>query len=170
VGQARAFLWLLRCKRAICRKLGARAVIGALAVVSVGCERAENPRVQQGKASFRGDVPLEAHMAGHTTLLPTSVVRCKNCHQTTAPAPSSFAQATGGERPGQSFGPILNRATLTEARRRRGGPPSKYDASTFCRLLNEGVDPAHVIIPMTMPRYRASQDECDALWEYLVSQ
>jgi hypothetical protein len=146
--------------------LAAVALTGSLA-----CKPEPSPLAKQGKDAFSGVVPLKAKMVGHETELPASVVRCQNCHQTTSPAPApsgSAVPSTG--RPADSFGPVLNRAALTEARVRRGGPPSKYDSAAFCRLLKDGVDPAHVIIPMTMPRYSLSQRECDALWEYLIHQ
>jgi Cytochrome c len=154
-----------------CRARALAAVLLAALAGSLGCQTRESPLVKQGKAAFTGSVPLKAHMVGHTTELPPSAVRCQNCHQTgPAPASATPAPTVSSERPSDSFGPILNRSALTEARRRRGGPPSKYDAAAFCRLLKDGVDPAHVIIPMTMPRYQLSQQECDALWEYLLSQ
>jgi hypothetical protein len=155
----------------------ARVCVLAISLVTLaapmGCRRAESPLFKQGKDAFTGAVPLRAHMVGHSTELPPAVVRCQNCHQTQNPTPPgapSARVAPSAERPSDSFGPTLNRGTLTTARRRRGGPPSTYDAAAFCRVLKEGVDPAHVIIPMTMPRYLMTQGECDALWEYLVNQ
>ena len=53
--------------------------------------------------------------------------------------------------------------------RRRGGPPSRYDAAGLCTLLRSGVDPAHVIILRTMPRYDINDADCQSLWLHLTA-
>lgn len=108
-------------------------------------------------------------MVGHTTELPPDVTRCQNCHVAAAALPGASAQATRGAGPAEAFAPPLDRRSLTEPRKRRGGPPSVYSRETFCSLLQDGIDPAHVMIPNTMPRYLLSRDDCAALWEHLTS-
>jgi hypothetical protein len=66
--------------------------------------------------------------------------------------------------------PALTAADLSTPRTRRGGPPSVFDASRLCALLRTGQDPAHVIISTTMPRYQISDEQCQALWSYLLTR
>jgi cytochrome c553 len=107
---------------------------------------------QAGQALFRGDTPLAARIGGHAESLPALATRCSNCHE--------GAQRVGG---------VLNRQGLAEARPRRGGPPSRYDAATLCRTLRKGIDPAHVTLPQAMPLYEMTDAQCSALWAYLTS-
>jgi hypothetical protein len=82
---------------------------------------------------------------------------------TSTPARAGAAAAAAAPR----MGPTLTPALLTVAVRRRGGPPSRYDAASLCALLRTGVDPAHVIILRTMPRYDISDADCRSLWLHL---
>lgn len=103
-----------------------------------------------GAELFDGRRPLVARIAGHDEALPPLASRCANCH--TGP------QAVGGE---------LTGATLASERARRGGPPSRYDAARLCRVLREGIDPAHVVVAKEMPRYAIADGACAALWAHL---
>jgi len=116
--------------------------------------------LEQGGRLFRGQVPLTARMVGHTEALPQAAVRCTNCHQRDASAAAST----------QDFGPKLDARTLTQPVPRRGGPPSSYDAKSLCRVLTDGIDPAHVMIPQSMPRYTFTISECEALWTFLIAR
>jgi len=106
---------------------------------------------------FFGEIPLKGTILGHDQPLPPELASCANCHAV-------------GSRPavGDAFGPRLDRSNLTEARGRRGGPPSRFSASSFCRLLRTGVDPAYIMITRQMPRYELSNDQCFDLWQFLV--
>jgi hypothetical protein len=73
-------------------------------------------------------------------------------------------------QPQDVYGSALSARALLESRPRRGGPPSRYDLAAFCRVLAVGIDPAHVIIAQTMPRYRLSAEECDSLWSFVTSE
>lgn len=115
--------------------------------------------VALGRALFSGARPLAAHVAGQDFALPQDAAICTNCHQSD--------QASG---PPQSFGPPLTRRTLTRALARRGGPRSTYDGVTLCRALRDGIDPAQVIIPQTMPRYAFTDQQCQALWAFLSTR
>ena len=66
------------------------------------------------------------------------------------------------------MGPTLSAATLTGLLPRRGGPASRFDEAALCRLLREGIDPAHVLLPKTMPRYAIDDADCRALWTWLT--
>src|SRR5207253_1429315 len=112
--------------------------------------------------------------------LPPEVVRCNNCHarEVAGMAPATAALVlisasgvTAEERPdsSESYGPILGSRTLMQRVARRGGPPSVYDAVLLCRVLRDGVDPAHVVIDQTMPRYTVTDAECRALWSFLTA-
>lgn len=143
-------------------------VAGLTSFAAIACARADPLVVQRGKDLFAGAVPLKARMVGHDSDLPPGAVRCRNCHQTVA-RPATSATPPGA-RPRDAFGPVLNRFSLTNPVRRRGGPPSTYDERAFCRVLRDALDPAHVMLPTTMPRYTLSDPDCHALWTYLVSQ
>lgn len=122
--------------------------------------------VAEGAALFDGRRPLAARIQGHDEPLPPAAARCSNCH-----APAALrAAAAGAGVASASFGPLLDHATLTELRPRRGGPPSRYDATALCRVLRQGIDPAWITLPRTMPRYTLSDAECTALWAHLSRQ
>jgi hypothetical protein len=110
-----------------------------------------------GQRMFSGEMPLQGTIFGHDRPSPAELVSCANCHMAGSPPAS-----------GEAFGPRLDRSTLTEARSRRGGPPSHFSATSFCRLLRTGVDPAYIVITRQMPRYELSDDQCLYLWQYLV--
>lgn len=110
-----------------------------------------------GRRLFSGEQPLSARIAGHTDVLPGSASRCSNCHRTQA----------AGAASAPSFGPLLEARTLTARIARRGGPPSAYNATALCKLLREGIDPAWVMVAPAMPRYDASDAQCQALWAHL---
>lgn len=116
-------------------------------------------RVAQGARLFDGREALDATLAGHAVALPSGSVRCSQCH--TGP---------DGDAPGgaPSLGPLLNRASLRDALPRRGGPPMAYELATFCRALRTGVDPSHVVLPRSMPRFAIDDARCEALWTYLT--
>jgi hypothetical protein len=123
--------------------------------------------VATGGALFFGVRPLAAHVAGQDWELPRDASACSNCHERgPLPAPGA-ASATG---PSVSFGPPLRRENLTRAIGRRGGPPSAYDGAKLCRAMRDGIDPALVIIPRTMPRYAITDEECLALWAFLSTR
>lgn len=102
---------------------------------------------------------LRGRLAGHPGDLPAAATRCVNCHATGATAGQSLTAA---------FGPSLDSDTLSRAISRRGGPPSRYDAVSLCRLLREGIDPAWVMVDASMPRYEVSDAQCQALWTRIV--
>lgn len=116
-----------------------------------------------GTASLAG-MPLRGRLAGHPADLPTAATRCINCH-------STDSKSGGGglsRRASNAFGTPLNAATLAGRLPRRGGPPSRYDAASLCRVLRDGIDPAFVIVNQAMPRYEISDAQCAALWLWLV--
>jgi hypothetical protein len=102
---------------------------------------------------------LRGRLAGHPGHLPPEATRCVNCHATGASAARPAAV---------SFGPSLDATLLVRALPRRGGPPSRYDADSLCRLLREGIDPAWVVVDASMPRYDISDAQCEALWMRLA--
>ncbi len=133
--------------------------LAGAAVLGIGAflkHSAVRSRLELGRKLFLGVEPLKGRMVGHDLDLPTATVRCQNCHKI-------------GQEPGNSFAPRLSQASLTGLVRRRGGPPSRYDVAKFCSVLAGGVDPAHVMIPQTMPRYDLTEQECAALWTYVTA-
>jgi hypothetical protein len=118
-----------------------------------------------GESIYQGRTPMSGRIRGHDSALPTAATRCVNCHLTggaSRPAASSVAAT-------QTFGPALDAAWLTRPRVRSGGPPVTYDAQRLCTLLRDGIDPALVMMPRTMPLYDATPAQCQALWTYLTS-
>jgi hypothetical protein len=149
------------------RALAARPWPWLCALVVLTGGQGASGEVALGRALFYGGRPLVAHIAGQAWELPPSAVACSNCHQP-APSPGPGADLPGGGP--LSFGPPLTRAALTEAHGRRGGPPSAYDRNKLCRAMREGIDPALVIIPQTMPRYLLTEEQCGAIWAFLLAR
>ena len=125
------------------------------------CESAEQAR---GRQLFTGEQPLNGRIVGHASTLPPHAGRCVNCHADSGATPAAASSAA------QGFGTSLSRDSLASLRPRRGGPPSRFDESSLCRLLRTGVDPAHVVIQRSMPRYELSDADCRALWAHLSKQ
>lgn len=125
-----------------------------LAVASAAQTPAESS-AGRGEQLFRGEEPLRGTIVGHDDALPAHASKCVNCHDL----------AAGGKA---KYGSILTQAALLEAAARRGGPPSRYEAGSFCRLLRTGIDPAHIVILRAMPRYEVDDAQCLALWNYLI--
>ena len=137
------------------------AMIAAASGLSARADAPKPPAVNTaaGRSAFVGERPLVARLPGHSLDLPAEAVRCVNCH---ASSTGASGQAT--------FAPLLTSRYLNELRSRRGGPGSRYDAASFCRLLREGLDPAGVMINTAMPRYTLSPQGCEDLWAYLGTQ
>lgn len=123
-----------------------------------------SPALDLGRQLYRGDAPLSGTITGHAQPLPTMATRCINCHSRDSVARSPAVSASGA----QPFAPLLTRERLLDPIPRRGGPPSRYELATFCRLLRTGIDPAYMLIPRQMPRYAIDDAQCQALWTYLV--
>jgi len=117
-----------------------------------------------GRRLFGGEAMLRGTITGHQNALPALASRCVNCHS------ASAVPATASATTNPSFAPALTRQRLTELTARRGGPPSRYDEASFCRLLRTGIDPAYVLIPRNMPRYELPDADCRALWVYLSGE
>ncbi len=137
------------------------SVLAAL-VFAHGAFASDGASAVRGKQLFEGEQALTARIVGQDFALPTEASRCVNCHGLAQNSASSAPTAS------QRVGPALTRAALTDAVRRRGGPPSRYDEASLCKLLRSGVDPAHVIILRTMPRYEISDADCRSLWQHLT--
>ncbi len=130
-----------------------------VAVIAYGvASHRPGARVDLGARLFDGREALDATLADHAIPLPSGSVRCSQCH--VGPAGNA-----AGETP--KLGPPLNRA-LRDALPRRGGPPAAYELATFCRTLRTGIDPSHVVLPRSMPRFAIDDVRCEALWTYLT--
>lgn len=125
----------------------AAALVSAMAVT--------NP-VSRGWALYHGYLPLSGRIAGHTVDLPEGTATCAACHDAPRPAADGYKSI-----------PPLDGATLTSAVSRRSGPPSTYDAASFCTLLGSGLDPAMIMVDRTMPRFTLPAADCAALWSYV---
>ena len=147
------------------------AMIAGCALTLVGARACTSERAREqetGRQLFAGERPLTATMAGHSAPLPQDAVRCTNCHRRETGAVARPAAESALDET-QDFGPGLGAGSLTRGVARRGGPPSVYDGGSFCRVLREGIDPAHVVIAQTMPRYTMTPAECESVWIFLTA-
>ncbi|WP_152987662.1 hypothetical protein [Aquabacterium parvum] len=128
-------------------------LMGGALLTACGLAPQEQLR-QLGQRWFNGEAPLQARMVGHAQDLPAAAAACINCH--------------GAGASSERFAVALNRNWLTQPQARRGGPLSRYDATSFCRVLREGIDPAWVVVNQTMPRYEVTGLQCRALWMHLI--
>jgi len=135
----------------------------AAVLATPGTAAPNDGAVQHGLRLYAGAVPLQGTITGHAAPLPPGAACCINCHALGTAGPARAASAPS------SFGPLLTRERLTQRIARRGGPPSAYDETNFCRLLRTGIDPAYVLIPRDMPRYELADTDCRSLWLYLNS-
>jgi hypothetical protein len=152
-------------------RLARRLAIGvttALVLLVGACagldELAQRREAALGGRAFDGLDPLTARIEGHGSALPADAAACANCHR---PQPRPVG-ASGSPIESASFGPPLDREGLTGRTARRGGPPSRFDERSFCRLLRTGEDPAGVILPRAMPRYEIDDADCRRLWRHLT--
>jgi len=131
-------------------------------LISLGIALALTPLskvARQGSALFEGREKLRGKIRGHDDWLPPEAVRCANCHQ------ANRQQSLSRTAP-----PRLDRSLLLDSRQRRGGPPSRYDQASFCRLLRTGADPAYILIAREMPVYEMDDRQCASLWTFLLEQ
>ena len=114
----------------------------SLVVVTSPARADEIVAADQGSGAqlFFGKRALAGRLAGDELLLPADATACANCHTEGA------GQAGRGGVRSLRFGPPIQRGELMVSTPRRGGPPSRYDVSRFCRLLRTGVDAAEVMI------------------------
>ncbi len=133
-----------------------RASALLMLVCLVGSARADD-QASSGEKLYRGALPLKGTIFGHDMALPTAVVACTNCH--TGEAQNATADALGA--------PNLRGGWLAEYRSRRNGPLGHYEETSFCQALRTGIDPVYVTLPIQMPRFTISDQDCAALWAYL---
>ena len=134
----------------------AAALIGLLALAAWGWRAADGAAQRaRGAALFAGQEALAGRLWATTS-------RCQRW-------PRARQLPRDCQRRGTAA-TALTAAELTTARVRRGGPASVFDAGRLCALLRDGIDPAHVIISTTMPRYEIGDEQCQALWSYLMTR
>lgn len=115
---------------------------------------------ERAAAIFAEGRHVQATLRGDDQALPADTMRCRNCHE-------GAGHRLPDARRAAEAGPPLTAATLVVPRSRRGGPPSRYDQGSFCRLLRQGIDPADIVVRRTMPIYRIEPSDCAALWRLL---
>lgn len=125
-------------------------------------------QLSEGEALFRGEQAMNASLAGQSMGLPAVATRCSNCHEARQPVPLSDQAASAVSA--RTYASPLSAMWLQQARLRRGGPETVYDARSLCQLLRTGVDPAMIMVSTVMPRYQATEAQCAALWTYLTSR
>ncbi len=139
------------------RIAGALVVGCFLQTAAAGTSANPDSSASTGRRMFLGENPLQGAIVGHAEPLPARMVACANCHLGKA--------GLGSDNP---FGPSLDRPRMMQRIARRGGPPSVFTPTSFCRTLRTGVDPAYILITRQMPRYTLSDDQCLGLWRYLM--
>jgi len=134
----------------------AMATTPALARTAQATDEAAQVAERQalGAALFHGHPSLTARLRHQDMHLPPVASRCSNCHASTADA--------------NALAPTLDADGLLTARPRHGGPPSRYERDSFCRLLRTGIAPAEVIVGQAMPIFELTDAQCDALWRHLT--
>jgi hypothetical protein len=136
-------------------------VMGLGVAASAQAQAADSTVPSRGAQLYDGQLALTGQLRGHEQALPTEALRCTNCHE------PSRQPVRDDKVAASSFAPRLDRASLSLAQARRGGPPSYYDPAAFCRVLRTSIDPAEVLLNKPMPRYTLSDDDCAALWLFL---
>ena len=136
--------------------VGMLALSGLVRAEAVRAAALADASAATGRRMFHGDASLQGAIVGHPEVLPPRLTACANCHEGAA----GLAAA--------SFGPLLDGPRLTEMRGRRGGPPSAFSPTSFCRMLRTGIDPASILITRQMPRYTLDDNQCLGLWHYLT--
>jgi len=126
-------------------------------LICTGTGAPAEDQVSAGNKLYNGGAKLVGVIAGQAEPMPASVLVCVNCHV---------------GRPGQAGGdaraaPDLRRGWLRKRLSRRNGPAGRYTEAGFCRALRTGIDPLYVMLPVQMPRFTISGDDCAALWAYL---
>jgi hypothetical protein len=132
------------------------SVFMALGLTVMADQSSESAR--RGYALFHGEEALIGKIRGHDEGLPPEAVRCSNCHEATSGRSTRVAA------------PHVDRSLLLEYRQRRGGPPSRYDAASFCKLLRTGADPVFIVIAREMPVYDLNEAQCNSLWTFLTEK
>jgi hypothetical protein len=117
----------------------------------------------RGAQLYDGRIALSGQLRGHDQPLPTDALRCANCHEPSRLSTRDLGTAGNTD----SFAPRLDQHSLTQFHARRGGPATRYDADAFCRVLRSSVDPGLVLLRKPMPQYVLSDDDCQALWQFL---
>lgn len=140
-------------------KRQARHLAACLAFISAACFAQAGQQCSAGDLGctiFSGQRAVKAHLRDDNYSLPSSTTRCINCH--------SHTDSQG------AFAPPLAPAYLLDAKTRRGGPPSRYDLSMFCRAVRDGVDPVNILLRKEMPHFQVSDAECNGLWRFVTNQ
>lgn len=143
-------------------------------VVFASCSRTvrAGDLVESGAALYSGTAAMRAHLVGDDDVLPVVATRCTNCHERAAGSVNGAGSVLAGQPASgpRAYASALGRSWLLTPRQRHGGPATQYDAASFCTLVRTGEDPAHVLIPPVMPRYDATDAQCESLWTYLRSR
>lgn len=132
------------------------AVLFGVGLTVLAARLPDSPR--RGRALFYGKQVLTGKIRDHDEDLPSEALRCSNCHES----------KSGGLDPVSA--PHLDGSLLLENRQRRGGPPSRYDSASFCKLLRTGTDPAFIVIARTMPVYKLNEEQCNSLWAFVTEK
>ena len=100
-----------------------------------------------------GDAPIEALLGNGQTVVAASVVPCASCH-----GPDGRGRPEGGAVPADIRRSVLLRPL---------GTRDAYTDRTIRRAISMGIDASGKRLDATMPRYRMSSQDMDALMSYL---
>lgn len=135
-------------------RLAVVVVVALVAVVAIVASPAMD--WLRGYALYHGRIEMKGRIAGQSFDLPPHALRCAGCHD------------EGPRQLSRNSELSLDLRRLNEPRTRRGGPASAYTAGSFCEVLRTGVDASSVLLARVMPRFSARDEDCRALWVYLV--
>lgn len=110
----------------------------------------------RGERIFHGREVLKLRLSGQSEALSGTAIACAACH--------AHKKSTALEN---YSAPRLTRTLASARRAPRGGPGFMYDKASFCRAIQTGIDPTHIVLKRTMPRYALDDGQCSALWQYI---
>jgi cytochrome c553 len=119
----------------------------SLAIILCLLSKAQS--TEAGRRLFQGETHLAARLANSSDPLPAAATACSNCHG---------RSAQGGREAGVEVASLAWHKLSRQLR---------YDETSFCRAIREGVSPSGSSLSLAMPRYNISTAHCAGLWHYL---
>jgi hypothetical protein len=123
-----------------------------------------DPAYRAGERIYFGDVVLQFSAGNVVDQLPHGLSACVHCHSASKADRSGFPARLRETKQA----PTLTAASLLSEKSRRGGPPFAFDRDGFCATIRSGIDPQAIILRKTMPRFNATEEQCDSLWYFLT--
>ena len=132
----------------------------------IHCRAGElTPQQEQGRQIFsrgavEGETPPRARIGAGSTLVPSSLAPCANCH----------GEDGHGGSEGTIVAPDIAWQSLSNPIGRineNGRRSDVYTEQTFATVVTQGIDPSGDVLNSVMPRYGFTSEQIHALAEYL---